>query len=357
MSTLLDIPLIHVRGTAADLGRGQGEQLKPVITEFVAQRLRAAKVYLFERGIRDQATFLNLGRQCLETLKSWDFDGWVEHMALAEAAGVDAVDLYTTGNMTDIRDILVLGAMSADAEGCTTALIPGSQTTTGVVIAAQTWDLNPTDLDFVVAVYRQPRHGPDTWSVTCAGCPSLMGMNSYGVAVGTTNIKTYGSRIGIPYLSLLHRAIRCTTRAEALNSIITAPRAGAHTYWSADAAGVDDIECSATTHVFRRGDQPLIRTNHCQSEAHIAIEGEPATASSQARLQRARSWVSAQQDVASLKALFADRSDGVHSINRRPEDAQGTATNACMVAIPAQKALHVCRGPSDRGQWVELTFT
>lgn len=357
MSQLLELPIIQVSGSPAELGHGQGLQCKQFISEFVAQRLRAAKVYLYERGIRDQATFRDLGRQCLEQLKIWDNDGWIEHMAIAAAAGVDAVDLYTTGNMTDIRDILVLGSMSADAEGCTTALTPGAFTKSGDVIGAQTWDLNPTDLDYVVAIHRQPLSGPATWSVTCAGCPSLMGMNEFGVAVGTTNIKTFGSRIGIPYLSLIHRAIRCADRTQALATIMQAPRAGAHTYWAADAGGVDDIECTASTHIFRAGQQPLVRTNHCQSDAHIALQGEPATSSSQTRLQRSRTWLSNKQDVNSLQALFADRSDGVDSINRYPEDGQGTATNACMIAIPAQKTLHVCRGPSDRGRWLELTFT
>jgi hypothetical protein len=102
----------------------------------------------------------------------------------------------------------------------------------------------------------------------------------------------------------------------------------------------------------------LVRTNHCQDAVHQGLEGEPASGSSLARLQRSRSWLHGEkQDVASLKALFADRSDGVNSINRYPEDAQGTATNACMIAIPAQNTLHVCRGPSDRGRWLELTFT
>jgi hypothetical protein len=192
MPALLTLTQIHACGTPAELGRAQGEQLKPLIGAFVAQRLRAAKVYLHERGIRDEQTFRDLGRRCLDALKSWDPDGWVEHMALAEAAGIDAVDLYTTGNMTDIRDILALPAV-ADAEGCTTALLPGSHTADGVVIAAQTWDLNPTDLEFVVAVHRQPSNGPETWSVTCAGCPTLVGMNAHGVAVGTTNIKTRAS--------------------------------------------------------------------------------------------------------------------------------------------------------------------
>jgi isopenicillin-N N-acyltransferase-like protein len=361
MSDLLKLPQIHVRGTPAELGRAQGQQLKAMIGEFVAQRLRAAKVYLYERGIRDEQTFRDLGRRCLEALSVWDQDGWIEHMTLAEAAGVDAVDLYTTGNMTDIRDILALPAV-ADAEGCTTALLPGPHTADGQVIAAQTWDLNPSDLDFVVAVHRQPsadaRVSPETWSVTCAGCPSLIGMNAHGVAVGTTNIKTRGSRVGIPYLSLLHKAIRCGDRASALATIIEAPRAAAHTYWAADAGGVDDIECTATSHVMRRGERPLTRTNHCQDAGHARIEDPTAaTSSSKARLARVTARLAMDKhSVASLKALFADRSDGVDSVNRFPEDNQGTSTNACVIAIPARRDLYACRGPSDRGEWVRLPF-
>jgi hypothetical protein len=327
-----------------------------MIAAFVAQRLRAARVYLHERGIRDEATFRDLGRRCLEALKEWDHDGWVEHCALAEAAGVDAVDLYTTGNMTDIRDILALPAV-ADAEGCTTALVPASHSAVGAVIVGQTWDLNPTDLEFVVAVHRRPSSGPQTWSITCTGCPSLVGMNSHGVAVGTTNIKTRGSRVGIPYLSLLHKAIRSHDRTQALQTIIDAPRAAAHTYWAADADGVDDVECTATSHVLRRGDGPLTRTNHCQDAGHARAEGEAASSSSKARLARTTSWLAqGGQDVASLKRLFADRSNGVDSINRFPEDQQGTSTNACLIAIPARRELHACRGPSDRGAWVVLPF-
>jgi hypothetical protein len=58
--------------------------------------------------------------------------------------------------------------------------------------------------------------------------------------------------------------------------------------------------------------------------------------------------------VDSLKALFADRRDGVDSINRFGEDGQGTATNACLITRPASKELWACRGSSDRGQWVKL---
>jgi hypothetical protein len=162
----------------------------------------------------------------------------------------------------------------------------------------------------------------------------------------------------VPYLGLLHRAIRAAGRDEAIRAITEAPRAAAHTYWVADARGAVDHECSATACARRElADQPLVRTNHCLSDANRAIEGEAPSSSSKARLARLGALVGdGPQDLASLQRAFADRSDGVDSLNRRPEDEQGTATDACIVAVPARRQLHACRGPSDRGRWVTLGF-
>ncbi len=341
------------------MGLAYGSLLREPIREFVAQRVRAARAYLFERGIRDDQALHRLGAECLDLLKDWHHDGWLELCATAEGAGVDPVALYTTGNMTDIRDILVLGAISADSEGCTTALAGRDLTASGTVLAAQTWDLNPSDLEFVVALHRKPIHGPQTWSVTCAGCPSLIGMNEHGVAVGTTNLKTRGSRIGIPYLSLLHRMLASPTRGEAEGILTTAPRAAAHSYWIADAAGATDFECTATTAERRETatSGTLTRTNHCLADDHRRAEGEPATHSSQTRLSTASSLLARGGiTVAGVKALFAERDHGIDSINRFAEDGQGTSTNACFIAEPATRTVHACRGSSDRGQWLSFSF-
>jgi hypothetical protein len=183
-------------------------------------------------------------------------------------------------------------------------------------------------------------------------------MNAAGLAVGTTNIKTRGTRPGVGYLSILHRALGMPDRAQAGAVIAQAPRAAAHTYWVGDRRGATEYECSAERVVRRDGDEtPLCRTNHCLSPELSAIEGEPITSSSHARLARLRSAASSRRhDVASLKALFADRSDGLDSINRYVEDEQGTATNACIICLPAERTIWACRGPSDRGRWVELHF-
>ena len=355
---MLDLRQITITGTPAEMGRSQGEQLREPIRAFVAQRLDAARAYLAERGVADPDAFLALGRKCLAALKAWDADGWIEHVATAEAAGLDPAALYTAGNMTDVRDILLLPAGTPDSEGCSAVLLPPGLTASREIVAAQTWDLNPGDLEFVVAVHRRPTAGHATWSVTCAGCPSLIGMNDVGVAVGTTNIKTRGSRVGIPYLSILHRAIRCSNVREAGTVIEKAHRAAAHTYWAADRAHASQWECTAHSAVRRDlHDVPIVQTNHCQVPAHQPLEGEPPSASSRARLVRLGALVAhGRQDVDSIRRAFADRADGVDSISRYAEDAQGTSTNACLVAIPARRELHACRGAADRGRWVKLGF-
>lgn len=358
MPPLLELTRIQVQGNPAELGRGQGEQLAALITRFVSQRMRAARVYLHERGIRDEQAFLTLGRGCLEALQRFDADAWTEHHALCRAAGVDPVELYTCANMTDIRDILVFGGGQANhAEGCSMVLLPQASVATGEVVAAQTWDLNPSDLEYVVAINRRPSQGPETWSITCAGCPSLIGMNEHGVSVGTTNLKTRGARVGIPYLSLLHRALGCRTVDQAGSVFEHSPRAAAHSFWAADRDSASDWECTATSAVRRQATAPLVRTNHCLEPDHQTVEGEAPSSSSRARLTRLTAWVGqGGRDVASLKALFANREDGVDSINRYPEDAQGTSTNACIVCLPAQRQMWACRGPADRGRWVSLGF-
>jgi isopenicillin-N N-acyltransferase-like protein len=362
---LLDLPQYEVRGSPMEMGRAQGKAFGHRLADFIAMRLDSAKEYLVDRGERGIDDLLAAGERCYEQLARWHPSTVVEHEAMCEAAGVDVIALFTAANMTDVRDVLLLSGdgprrqqPDPAEEGCTAVLIPSDRASGGRTLVGQTWDLNIGDLDFVVALHRVPDNGPEAWTITVTGAPALMGLNAAGVAVGTTNIKTWRSRPGVGYLNILQRALQSRSRAEAAAIVEKAPRSGAHTYWIADAAGF--VEYEATPWSFTRRDDgagPICRTNHCIDPAHRVLEGEAPAANSGARLARAQDWVAhGYQDIDSLRTLFSDRRDGVDSINRRPEDDQGTATNAVMIAVPEQLELWACRGPADRGAWVRLPF-
>ncbi|MSQ83062.1 MAG: hypothetical protein EXR77_09140 [Myxococcales bacterium] len=368
----LDLPRIVVAGTPTQMGEAHGRQLRNQIQDFVAMRLQAALVWGASvsptPGAVTIAALIDAGRGCLHAYQTWDPDGFAEHAGIANGAGVGVDELYTAANMTDVRDVVVFGTghpknphhgLRADAEGCSAVLVPAQLTRSGAAIAAQTWDLNPQDLDYVVAIHRQPVRGPQTWSVTCTGCLSLVGMNETGLAVGTTNVKTAGSRSGIGYMGILHKMLNSNGFAAAAQICTTAPRAAAHTYWLADRDHLAEWETTPTTAVRRdAGSAALLRTNHCLVAEHSAIEGEPPTASSLARLGRLGQRIAERtdHDLGTMQALFADRSDGVDSISRLAEDAQGTTTNSVVVCIPQQREIWACRGPADQGHWQQLAF-
>lgn len=362
---MITLERVEVSGAPRALGQGQGEHFRERVQAFVQMRYEAVAGYFADRGRDDWRKLLDVGAESFAMFEAWDPAGHAEQVGIAEGANVDPHRLFTACNMTDMRDAVLLAAPSGPPlkkvvdEGCSSLMVPADRTASGHPLVGQTWDLNPPDVEYVVAVHRRPDEGPATWSVTCTGCLSLMGFNAEGVAVGTTNIKTYGSRPGVGYLSILHRAIRSGSLDEALEVVRTAPHAGAHTYWLADAARQVEVEASPNAQLERdTSEGPIWRTNHCLLEDHRGIEGEVPSDSTKARFERLRELLepARDMDVDGLRAVFADRGRGVHSINRYAEDAQGTATNAVLIVDPAERGGWACRGPADRGEWVELTL-
>lgn len=137
-----------------------------------------------------------------------------------------------------------------------------------------------------------------------------------------------------------------------------APVAGAHSYWNGNAQEAVEWErtpASAFARTTREG--PLARSNHCLFPANAKLETD-LSESTHARLERALIYLqqSDAHTVGSLKALFADRSDGRLSISRIASDQTGATTNAVVVSNPAMREFWACRGPADRGEWTRLSF-
>jgi len=355
----MDLRILHLTGTPGEMGRQHGVQLRESIQAFVSERLMAGGAYLSQRG-HPPSRFLDSARASLAAFRAWDARGYEELAATAEAAGVSADELFAAGNYTDLRDVAAHRRPAPDAEGCTAVIVVNRDAT---VVCGQTWDLNPSDVAHVVGVHRVPSDGsPATFGVTVAGCPAIVGLNSAGLAWGTTNLKANDVRLeGVPYLCILSRIAGCSSRAEAASMLEAAPRIAAHSYWLADACGGEVWEVAAT-HAHVRRDSVLVQTNHAQAAALAEIEEERPSRTSTLRLAAASSGAlsmaacSRAETVDALVALFSDRRDGPDSICRWPEDATGTTTNAVLVAEPALGRVRACRGPADRGQWIDFAF-
>ena len=357
---LIEIEQLTVRGGYKEMGIEYGAHFQARIRAFIEMRLTSAEKYFkdWKRGSVDELK--EVGRACWAEAQRFHPAGAREHLGIAQGAGVDPELLYTTTNMTDMRDVVLLPDVSppSEDEGCTSALIPPQNAINSVGLFGQTWDLNPPDIEFIVALHRVPDDGLETWTITCTGCQTLVGMNEHGISVGTTNLKTWRSRVGVGYLSVLHKAVSQPTDNRVREVFQTAPVAGAHSYWYGSPEGGEEWERSPKGAYLRSTEEgPIGRSNHCLFEGHQEVEGIEPTESSRSRYQRVTELLNAEpHSVETLKALFSDRAQGIYSINRYPEDDQGTTTNAVAISDPASRTLYACRGPADRGAWVALNF-
>lgn len=356
----MELQQFRLEGTSEEMGRQYGEKCGDMIHAFVSDRIDAVRSYFSDAGRGSIDSFLEAGAKCMDEVCGFDPEGHTEHLHTAAGAEIDPVVLFATANMTDVRDIVTIPGdpIVIEDEGCTAALLPGDMTQSGFSLQGQTWDLNGPDMKHVIAVHRLPAAGPETWTVTCAGCQTLMGMNEHGVTVGTTNLKTHGADVGIPYLSLLHLALRQENLQLASDTVERAKVAGGHTYWVGDRNKAIEWERSPLLARQRTTESgPLARSNHCLFAENTALETD-LSESTHARYDRMIALLEASSDhtLESLRACFSNRDDGRLSINRFAEDNSGATTNAVVACSPADLKFYACKGRADIGAWTQLEF-
>ena len=341
------------------MGEAFGELCRGEIAELYAIRLRNALAQARRFGGREasEADLLALARACACATDAYDPDGFAELQGIARGADLTLEQILALNGLTDLRDALAWSGELDAFGGCTWFIVAGDRSATGEVLCGQTWDLGTDNQPFVVALHRRPDNAPETWTVTTAGCLSLMGMNSAGVAIGTSNLRTLDARAGVPYLSLIHRGLACRHHDDAVAAIEHAPRAGAHAYYVVDASGrASAIECSARhASVTRVTTGVHVHTNHCQQAAHVRIEGEVPRESSEARQCRMSSLLDAGgSDIgqADLQRFLADTHGGELAICR--DDFDGISTNAAIVMTPSQPATLACHGLPSTAEWIDL---
>lgn len=351
--------ILSLAGSPRDIGEAFGEISRPEIHELYRLRVDNAVAQALKYGGQrvDEAQLLAVAAASIDVTRDYHPDGFTELEGIAQGADLPLVKVLAMNGLTDFRDVLSwpgnVAAAHADLGGCTA--IVAHRDRAGAIVCGQTWDLATDNLPFVIGMVRAPAGGPVTRTLTTDGCLSLIGMNDRGIAVGTTNIRTTDARPGVNYLSILHKALAQDSFEAAVQAVVTAPRAGAHFYYVADAERVTLLECSAR--VAHRQDLArgvAVHANHCLLPENQAIEGSPPTSSSRFRQARMEALASETKRLGPevVQGFFADVAGGSDAICR--DDIDGLNTNGAVVMVPEQGAIRIVQGVPSRGSWVDL---
>lgn len=355
--------IIELEGSPFGMGVEFGRRCRAEIEALYALRLANAVAQAREYGGRsvDEAWLLDVAGRCLPFVEAHHPAGLEELEGIAEGSGLALAQIWSMNALTDLRDVAAFSELPAPSvlpedEGCSSIVVHEQATASDVgPLTGQTWDLGTDNMPFVCMVRRRPTEGPATICLTTVGCLSLIGANDQGLAVGTTNLRSTDSRLGVGYLDVIHRMLASRSFDEARRSLFEARRSGAHYFYLASAEGrIATFEGTATC----LAEQELtsgfsVHCNHMLQLENLGVEvrGTPtaSTHRRQQRLEELARGAGAPLRPEDLRGFFADEDGGELAINRK--DYQGVSSNASVVIAPALGVLWSVHGPADLGTW------
>ncbi|MCM8530228.1 MAG: C45 family peptidase [Lentisphaeraceae bacterium] len=347
------LPVYEFHGSIQEIGHQYGESCRQQIQELCKIRIDAALDHAKERG-RSFSKKQALELIALNTpiIKDFDSEIFEETAAIAEAANVSFEELILMQGLTDYRDYLSWGKIP-EGFGCTSIISPREQSKNGKLLLAQNWDLGTTNMPYVCFIIRHPNDKPSSYNLTVAGGLSLIGLNSHGVAIGTNNIKSTDSRLGVHYLNLIHKAMDLGTCHEVVSMIQSTQRSGAHYFLIGDKDGNSaGVECTATKTAIRKAKDGIVtHCNHILDEELAKLEAENMGDSTCARQKRVDELIQDKKlCFDSIKEILSDHENGELSICRH-SDMNGISTNASIIIEPEDGKIHACRSHPHIGEW------
>jgi isopenicillin-N N-acyltransferase like protein len=351
--------VLRLKGSHRDMGRQLGSELREQTQSFYAIRLQIAIDQAWKYGGRrvDEAEVLKAARSCLPVTRAYDPKGFEELQGIAEGSGLSMEQVLALNGLTDLRDWLAWGGDEDSLGGCSAFVVQKDATQDGAMICGQTWDLATNNMPYVIGVHRQPDTGPQTWTLTTAGCLSLIGMNEDGLCVGTTNVRVTDAGSGVVYLSIIHKALSAGSHSEAVACVTDARRVSGHFYYIASADGqATALECTGTrVHQTQVEQGVYVHCNHCLIPENAELEGNKPTASSLERTSRLdRLFVDngTQNNLDSAKTFLANTEGGLTAICR--DDTEGVSSNGAVVMSPSRGEIQACHGLPSTAPWVHL---
>ena len=352
------LQVIELAGTPYEMGVQHGEQLKDQVHGLARERYEIAAQFARDRGVETtRQECLNLARAHLQLHREHAPQCYEEWSGIAAGADCPLEDVFFANALTDFQDVLWQTA-GAEIHGCTSFAVDPSGSASSTPLIGQTWDMHASAEDYIRLFHRQPVVGPESLTMSTAGCLTLIGVNAAGVAVGNNNLQPTDARSGIIYLALLHQALQQTDWDLARQAITDSYRASGHNYVMAHESGACvDIETTATEHEEFTVDTPwYVHTNHYLAQRLKDLENpELDRRSTEYRLSQITRLLEGTElplSPENLRSALADHEGDELSICRHGEGREARSC-AFVVADPAARSLWASLGPPCQGNLAE----
>lgn len=348
-----EVPVITVRGDAAQRGRQYGTQAR-------ARVERSLELYLpaFEQRGLDWPKVREIARRFADRMVEYDAGLVTEIEGIALGAGVETEHIVALNARTEL--------LYWQDDGCTGVCVLPEASENGHTLLAQNWDWRPGCRDTVVLLDARPASGPAFLTFVEAGLLARSGVNAAGIGVAGMFLQSnedFGGK-GVPIPLIRRRILTSPSLADAVGEVLRAPRAFSSNHLIAHAPGEAINAESAPSDVYfvEPRDGLLVHSNHFLSPVALSrlrdtgVSRYPDTLYRHRRLERLLRAEAPTVTTEHVKAALRDHYGLPSAICRHPAprpDGTVIATVASVVIDLNTRQLALCAGRPCENEYLE----
>ncbi|MBC8363846.1 MAG: hypothetical protein H8E59_02460 [Actinobacteria bacterium] len=354
--------ILDLTGSPAAMGHAHGAAYADEIRAYAAERVHLAGAREWSGGALDREGVLTLAEACIPAHAAHSPALHEEMCGIAEGAGITLAEAIVVGGFTDFVDTVRAAVGGRHPAGvveddCTAFVVPDTRAN-GSGFSAQTWDMHDSATEHVVLLRITPDDGPAALVFSTTGCLGQIGMNEAGVCVGINNLTGMDGTNGVTWPTVVRDALLRSTADEALEVVLEADLAGAHSYLLFDATGTGHmVEGMPSARPWSSLDgDALVHTNHTiWNEASAVQAPRPAdlTANSVRRLERATDLLD-RQGITADDCMAITRDPD--SICRESDAAHHIESSGAVVMRPRTRDFWAVWGVPSHNEYVHVPF-
>ena len=318
-------PLIDLSGSPRQRGLAYGAQAR----ERIGRSIALYRGQIQAAGC-EPAQLAAFAGDFVGRIRAWSPEIVTEMEAIAEGAGVDALDIVLVNARTELVQLARRRPAIAapEPEGCTGVVVMPERSASGELLHGQTWDWLAECARTGVVLRIRRDDGPDILTFTEAGGMARNGFNSAGIAITANYLESdrdYLS-LGIPLSLIRRRALEQTHFADSIRIVATTPKSTSNNMILSSVHGFAvDLECAPDeTFAITPEEGLIVHANHWQSPVALAklremgIRNMPDSLYRDYRVRQHLRGAGARLDMDDIRAAFSDDFGAPFSVCRPP---------------------------------------
>ena len=235
--------------------------------------------------------------------------------------------------------------------GCTAFAATGRATVDGKCYVGQSWDVPTYYPPVFLKLVRDS--GAVALILSHPGMIGGTGLNSSGLALVWTSLKSNDAGVGVPGPFVVRKALQASDLGGLIGNVITSNRANGMNFIAGDAVAAVDIELTATRYQVTYSHGVLSRANHYESPELLGFEADlpftvPDTYLRSGRMNELLHQHETAIDLDVMKTIYCDHASAPGSICRH--ESLGWQTGVSLIYEPGQGVVWASNGrPCESG--------